>query len=131
MHYGLDKPAKLVYFNTCFDSIRTIPSLIHSETKPEDVDSDGEDHAADTTRYLLMSLHERQTPKPLNETQKKLEALKKATSKEPWKLYNAWRTVIYLNRSVSKKAHFLSTKKLTGKRNHKVEYSRLPLNPFS
>lgn len=89
LHWTLEKPAKLIYFNTCFDSIRTIPSLIHSDTKPEDVDTDGEDHAADCDRYMLMSLHERHTPKPLNEVQKKLEQIKKATSKEPWRLYNA------------------------------------------
>lgn len=37
------------YFN------RTIPSLVSDEHKPEDVDSDGEDHAADATRYWAMS----------------------------------------------------------------------------
>ncbi len=37
------------YFN------RTIPSLVSSETKPEDVDTDGEDHAADEARYFAMS----------------------------------------------------------------------------
>ncbi len=38
------------YFN------RTIPSLVSDETKPEDVDTNGEDHAADETRYVLMSM---------------------------------------------------------------------------
>ncbi len=87
LHWTQEKPPKLTYFNTCFDSIRTIPSLIHDDHKPEDVDTDGEDHAADPDRYLLVSLHERQTAKPLTDVEKKLAALKQATSKEPWKLY--------------------------------------------
>ena len=44
---------KLRYFSTCKDSIRTIPSLVHDELHPEDVDTDGEDHAADALRYGL------------------------------------------------------------------------------
>ena len=32
-----------------------MPSLISDETKPEDVDTDGEDHAADDARYFVMS----------------------------------------------------------------------------
>jgi phage terminase large subunit len=35
---------------------RTIPSLVSDETKPEDVDTDGEDHAGDEARYLAMSM---------------------------------------------------------------------------
>ena len=69
---------KLRYFSTCKDSIRTIPSLVHDELHPEDVDTDGEDHAADTIRYLLMALHERKATAPLNEVQRKLEQNKVA-----------------------------------------------------
>ena len=39
----------------CHDSIRTIPNLIHDEIKVEDVNTDGEDHAADDWRYAVMS----------------------------------------------------------------------------
>jgi hypothetical protein len=39
----------LVMFSTCLDSIRTIPALQHDALKPEDLDSDMEDHAADDT----------------------------------------------------------------------------------
>lgn len=42
-------------FNTCKDFIRTIPSLIYDDHKPEDLDSDGEDHIADETRYFCMT----------------------------------------------------------------------------
>jgi hypothetical protein len=42
-------------FNTCKAFIRTIPLLIHSEIKPEDLDTTQEDHVADEARYLCMS----------------------------------------------------------------------------
>lgn len=42
-------------FKTCYDSIRTIPALQHDEDRPEDLDTDGEDHAADDWRYACMS----------------------------------------------------------------------------
>lgn len=43
------------WFETCKNAISTIPSLIHDETNPEDVDTDGEDHAADCDRYFFIS----------------------------------------------------------------------------
>jgi hypothetical protein len=42
-------------FNTCKAFIRTIPLLQYDEHKVEDLDTDGEDHVADETRYFLMS----------------------------------------------------------------------------
>jgi hypothetical protein len=45
----------LYVFETCRDFIRTVPALMHDEHRPEDVDSDGEDHAGDETRYACMS----------------------------------------------------------------------------
>lgn len=47
-------PMMYVY-NTCEAFIRTIPSLVFSETTPEDLDTKGEDHVADEVRYLCMS----------------------------------------------------------------------------
>ena len=41
----------MVLFSTCVDSIRTLPALQHDPMRPEDVDTDGEDHAADDIRY--------------------------------------------------------------------------------
>lgn len=38
-------------FSTCTNFIRTVPTLIHDQLRPEDLDSDGEDHAADAWRY--------------------------------------------------------------------------------
>lgn len=45
----------LYCFSTCVDSIRTIPALQHDRDKPEDLDTNGEDHAGDDWRYACMS----------------------------------------------------------------------------
>ena len=52
---GEDERAMIFFFSTCKHTIRTIPSLQHDQTKPEDVDTEGEDHAADETRYACMA----------------------------------------------------------------------------
>ena len=39
----------------CEDFWRTMPTLQHDETNPEDLDTDGEDHIADEVRYGCMS----------------------------------------------------------------------------
>ena len=49
-----DKPL-IYWFSTCTDSIRTIPAMQHDRNRPEDIDSDSDDHAADTGRYACMS----------------------------------------------------------------------------
>lgn len=49
-----DRPM-IACFSTCTDSIRTIPVLQHDPTRAEDIDTDGEDHAADDWRYGCMS----------------------------------------------------------------------------
>ena len=51
---GPDRPM-LVTFETCRDSIRTIPTLQHDPNRAEDLDSNAEDHAADDWRYGCMS----------------------------------------------------------------------------
>ena len=59
MHYRFafdDNGYPMMYvFRNCKAFIRTIPILQYSEHKPEDLDTDGEDHAADEARYFLMS----------------------------------------------------------------------------
>lgn len=47
------KPMMYVFKN-CVDFIRTIPTLPYSLTKPEDIDTDAEDHAYDQARYFCM-----------------------------------------------------------------------------
>ncbi len=41
-------------FKNCKAFIRTVPSLIYDEHKVEDLDTEGEDHVADETRYFCM-----------------------------------------------------------------------------
>ncbi len=45
----------IYFFSTCRDSIRTLPALQHDSDKPEDVDTEQEDHAPDEIRYACMS----------------------------------------------------------------------------
>lgn len=75
LYWDIHKEPRLLFFNTCYNSVRTIPSLIHDDYRPEDVDTDGEDHSADTVRYFLASLHESKTIKPLSPTEKKFKEM--------------------------------------------------------
>ncbi|HVZ60637.1 MAG TPA: hypothetical protein VG892_07610 [Terriglobales bacterium] len=52
---GEDGRPMIYFFDTCRDSIRTIPILQHDKNRVEDVDTDMEDHAADSARYACMS----------------------------------------------------------------------------
>jgi hypothetical protein len=53
---GVVAKRPMIYFgDNCEDTIRTLPVLQHDETDPEDLDTDGEDHAADEIRYAVMS----------------------------------------------------------------------------
>jgi len=47
--------ANMLVFDNCSNFIRTIPLLAHLENNPEDLDTEGEDHAADEGRYAVMS----------------------------------------------------------------------------
>lgn len=58
MHYRLKGEAgvpMLYFLDCCSDSLRTIPTLQHDEINSEDIDTEGEDHAGDETRYAVMS----------------------------------------------------------------------------
>ena len=59
MHYRLafdDNGFPMMYvFSNCKAFIRTIPLLQYDEHKPEDLDTEGEDHVADEVRYFCMS----------------------------------------------------------------------------
>jgi phage terminase large subunit len=52
------KTSRLIYFDTCKNAIRTIPALVHDDTRPEDVNTKGEDHAGDESRYAVMAVHD-------------------------------------------------------------------------
>jgi hypothetical protein len=47
--------AMLRFTKSCVNTIRTYPTLKVDDNKPEDVDTDGEDHPADCDRYFAMS----------------------------------------------------------------------------
>ena len=42
-------------FKNCKAFIRTVPTLIYDDHKVEDLDTEGEDHIADETRYFCMA----------------------------------------------------------------------------
>lgn len=52
---GQDGVPRIFCFSTHAASIRTIPALQHDEAKPEDVNTEGEDHVGDEWRYACMS----------------------------------------------------------------------------
>lgn len=49
-HYSL-----MNIFKNCHATIRTVPELVHDQIRVEDLDTDGEDHCADSQRYFVMS----------------------------------------------------------------------------
>ena len=42
-------------FDNCAAFIRTIPLMVYDEHKPEDLDTELEDHVADEARYMCMA----------------------------------------------------------------------------
>jgi len=52
---GEDGRPLLYFTNTCKNLIRTLPIMQYDNSKPEDLNSDLEDHAVDTLRYLCQS----------------------------------------------------------------------------
>lgn len=77
---GYDGKPMIYFFETCRDTIRTVPALPHDEIKNEDVDTASEDHAGDMVRYACMS-RPFIRPEPV---QKKPRALKDLTLDELW-----------------------------------------------
>ena len=55
LKFGADGRPMLYVTANCRDFIRTIPSLVYDPRKPEDINTAGEDHIYDETRYFLMS----------------------------------------------------------------------------
>ena len=49
-----EKPGLWV-FNTCVNFLRTVPTLQRDEARPDDVDTDQEDHCGDAARYICNS----------------------------------------------------------------------------
>jgi phage terminase large subunit len=59
VHYRLafdEEGYPMMYiFRGCKAFLRTIPLLMYDENRPEDLDTDGEDHVADEVRYMCMA----------------------------------------------------------------------------
>ena len=83
LRHATDNPPHVYFFSTCKDTIRTIPALVHDKLKPEDVDTDGEDHAADTLRYLLMTMRESKVSKPKEGVEAKFEEMLRLRARKP------------------------------------------------
>lgn len=71
---GEEKPM-LYLFSTCTNTIRTLPILQHDDKKPEDIDTEGDDHCADMLRYGCMSRPWVRTLPPRREDIKGIESL--------------------------------------------------------
>lgn len=55
MQFDINGRARMYIFKNCKAFIRTIPILQFSETHPEDLDTNQEDHVADECRYFCMA----------------------------------------------------------------------------
>jgi len=49
------RPPLLYFSDSCEHTIRCVASVQHDENKPEDLDTEGEDHIVDETRYACAS----------------------------------------------------------------------------
>jgi hypothetical protein len=52
---GEDERPMIYFFSTCRDVIRTLPAAQHDDKRPEDLDTDAEDHALDSVRYACLA----------------------------------------------------------------------------
>jgi hypothetical protein len=76
LRWSLSTPSRLQIFSTCANMIRTLPLLQHDAIHPEDVDSRGEDHAADELRYFLRTLREAKAAKPETLVERRIRGLR-------------------------------------------------------
>lgn len=79
--FGQDGKPMFYCFSTCPHFIRTIPSLVYSQSDVEDIDTTLEDHIYDEWRYLLMEnpISPRQAPAALPPTEDPLNQRTKKT----------------------------------------------------
>lgn len=81
---GDDGKPMLYVFTSCLDWWRTVPLMQSDERKPEDIDTDLEDHAADEMRYGCMSRPYTRTITPIE----KPRDITQATLNELWSLHD-------------------------------------------
>lgn len=54
LHFDEEGLPMMYVYDQCAAFIRTVPLLVYDQNKPEDLDTDGEDHVADEWRYMCM-----------------------------------------------------------------------------
>lgn len=69
------------FFSGCKNAVRTLPTLIYDDHDPEDLDTRGEDHAADAISYALQFMHEGRSPKEATDFVSRLIARNKERSR--------------------------------------------------
>lgn len=80
LRWDLSTKPLLQIFEGCANMIRTIPLLQHDELHPEDVDTRGEDHAADELRYFLRTLREAKAPRSETMVERRIRQLRQQES---------------------------------------------------
>jgi hypothetical protein len=68
----------------CPNLIRTIPLLVSDEKNPMDVNTKGEDHAPDDTRYLLQTLRDQSVPAVENPVQRRMREMKELMERDTY-----------------------------------------------
>ncbi len=86
LRFDKENPPKMKFFENCKHSILTIPTLVHDERKPEDLNTHGADHAADCVSYALQHLHESKSPVPPTPLEQKFNAWKNKNTVTPTNL---------------------------------------------
>lgn len=79
----------LLLFSTSVDLIRTLPALQHDDARPEDVDSDMEDHAPDSARYACMSrpfIRDAKVVTPTDTWMKAWQRSERSDAAESWRV---------------------------------------------
>lgn len=55
LHFSEEGLPMMYVYDRCTAFLRTIPLLVYDTHKPEDLDTEGEDHVADEWRYMCMA----------------------------------------------------------------------------
>ena len=81
--------AMVYFFDTCKAIIRTLPTLMHDAHRVEDLDTQGEDHAADEFRYFCM-MHAIPAREIVEEHKPMIDPLNQIKQEKghQWSLYN-------------------------------------------
>ena len=87
LRWDKDTKPRLRIFDTCINMIRTLPSLVYDPLNLQDVDTNGEDHAADDLRYFLQTLRDQKSPKPMTSAERKMKWLKEQDDDDPLDFY--------------------------------------------